>query len=260
MIYAISIALVICCLIMLFLWIYYLQTDNASIVDVGWSLNVGIGVYISFSFLPEIETRQLFILLAALLWSIRLTLYLGKRNLSGREDGRYIDIKKRWAGPHIHWKFLGFFQLQALIDIVLIVPFVYMIYNPSPSQILDFSFFILACICIIGEAIADYQLQAFKDKTRTRGKQVCDEGLWKYSRHPNYFFEISYWIIIAAWALQYKWGFVFIIVPLMMAFFILRVTGIPETEAQNIRTKGAAYKDYVLKTSPLIPWFPKRRT
>ena len=257
---AMGMALVLCSIMMFLVWLYYLQTDNPSIVDVAWSLNVGMGVYATCVFLSDINIKSLLIIAVALAWSLRLTGYLGVRNLGGEEDGRYIDIKKRWAGPKIHWKFLGFFQLQALIDFFLISPFIFMLFQPGPAKFSDFVFFGLAMICVIGEAVADFQLSHFKKKNNMDASKVYSGGLWKYSRHPNYFFELSYWVIVYLWSMQYQWGVVFVIVPAMMMYFILKVTGIPETEAQNLRSKGEEYRLYIMNTSPLIPWFPKRRT
>ena len=111
-------------------------------------------------------------------------------------------------------------------------------------------------VALGGETLADRQLAAFKDDPANRGK-VCDSGLWRYSRHPNYFFEWLVWVSFFLFALPSPWGWTTIFAPALMLFFLLRVTGIPYTEQQSLRSKGDAYRAYQRVTSPFIPWFPK---
>jgi steroid 5-alpha reductase family enzyme len=122
------------------------------------------------------------------------------------------------------------------------------------SDWLGFSVWLVA---ILGESLADRQLAAFKADPSNRGK-VCSAGLWKFSRHPNYFFEWLVWVALFLFALPAPWGWTTIFAPALMLFFLLRVTGIPYTEQQSLRSRGEAYRSYQRTTSAFVPWFPKR--
>jgi len=117
--------------------------------------------------------------------------------------------------------------------------------------------FLLWVIAICGESLADRQLDAFKANPANRGK-VCESGLWYYSRHPNYFFEWLIWVAFFLFALPAPWGWATIVAPALMLFFLLRVTGIPYTEQQSLRSRGAAYRQYQRSTSAFVPWFKTR--
>jgi steroid 5-alpha reductase family enzyme len=112
-------------------------------------------------------------------------------------------------------------------------------------------------ISMIGEAIADQQLNAFKKKPENKGK-TCREGLWKYSRHPNYFFDWQLWVAYAVFALASPWGWLGLISPALILYFLLSVTGIPATEAQALRSRGNEYREYQRTTNSFVPWFPKK--
>ena len=109
----------------------------------------------------------------------------------------------------------------------------------------------------MGEALADAQLKRFKKNAANKGK-VCDVGLWNYSRHPNYFFESMIWVGYFLVALNADYGWIGILSPLTITLLLFRVTGIPLTEEQSIRSKGDAYKEYQRTTSMFVPWFKKK--
>ncbi|MEO5959624.1 MAG: DUF1295 domain-containing protein, partial [Opitutaceae bacterium] len=111
-------------------------------------------------------------------------------------------------------------------------------------------------VAIGGEALADAQLAAFKRAPANKG-QVCDTGLWRASRHPNYFFEWLVWVAYFVFALASPWGWFAIVGPASILYLLLRVTGIPMTEEQSVRSKGDAYRRYQQTTSAFIPWWPK---
>jgi steroid 5-alpha reductase family enzyme len=111
-------------------------------------------------------------------------------------------------------------------------------------------------LALIGEAVADAQLAAFKRTPHAPG-EVCQRGLWNYSRHPNYFFEWLIWVAWALFALASPYGWLAVACPLLMFYFLFRVTGIPATEAQALRSKGEAYRAYQRSTSAFVPWFKK---
>ena len=117
--------------------------------------------------------------------------------------------------------------------------------------------FILWLVALGGETLADRQLAGFKADPSNRGK-VCRTGLWRSSRHPNYFFEWLVWVSLFVVALPAPWGWITIFAPALMLFFLLRVTGIPYTEQQSLRSKGDAYRAYQRTTNAFFPWFPKK--
>ena len=112
-------------------------------------------------------------------------------------------------------------------------------------------------VAVAGEALADAQLAAFKRNPANRGG-VCAVGLWRYSRHPNYFFECLIWVSYALFAFGSPGGWLALIGPAAILYLLLRVTGIPLTEEQSLRSRGEAYRRYQETTSAFLPWFPKK--
>jgi steroid 5-alpha reductase family enzyme len=150
-----------------------------------------------------------------------------------------------------------FFQMQAVSVVLLGAAFLVTSINPAPAlhpfEIAGLALFLIA---LTGEALADRQLAAFKRDSANRGR-VCDTGLWRYSRHPNYFFEWLVWVAFFVFALGSPWGWVAIIGPASILWLLLRVTGIPMNEEQNLRSRGDAYRRYQQSTSVFVP-LPKR--
>jgi steroid 5-alpha reductase family enzyme len=151
----------------------------------------------------------------------------------------------------------GFFQLQAFSVLGLGAAFFLASLNPRPRfDALELAGAALWLVALAGEALADRQLAAFKRQAENRGR-VCAVGLWRYSRHPNYFFEWLVWVAFLVVALASPWGWVAAIGPASILYLLLRVTGIPLTEEQALRSKGDAYRDYQRTTSAFIPWWPR---
>jgi steroid 5-alpha reductase family enzyme len=129
--------------------------------------------------------------------------------------------------------------------------------NPQPQlAVFEYAGTALWLVAWIGEFLADSQLQSFKSNPANRGT-TCRVGLWRYSRHPNYFFEWLIWVAFAVFAMGSPFGYVAVFAPLLMLFFLFRVTGIPATEAQALRSKGDDYRRYQQTTSAFVPWFPR---
>ena len=172
------------------------------------------------------------------------------------EDGRYQQLRHEWAARFAP-KMFGFFQLQAASVVLLGVPFLLPVLDArvgwSPLEVAGI---VLWCVAVGGESLADAQLAAFRRDPANRGR-VCDAGLWRYSRHPNYFFEWLVWVAYFLFALSAPAGWLAIIGPAAILFLLLRVTGIPLTEEQSLRSKGDAYRRYQARTSAFVPWFPR---
>jgi steroid 5-alpha reductase family enzyme len=195
-----------------------------------------------------------------LIWSLRLTLHLARRMRGKPEEGRYRALRIEWenTGADVPRRFLFFFLFQGLLDVFLSIPMLLAALNPAPRfSGREIAGAALWLVSVAGESAADAQLARFKADPRSRGR-TCDVGLWRYSRHPNYFFEWLVWVAWFVFALGSPWGWVSIVCPATMLFFLLRVTGIPATEEQAIRSRGEEYRRYQRTTSAFVPWFPKR--
>jgi len=237
-------------------WMLQLKTKNAGIVDTIWSVSFPVLALCYFVMADGFITRKILVLTIVSIWGLRLGLHLLIRTVGHEEDGRYTTLRKEW-GQMQNILMLRFFYFQAILALILSIPFILIERNAAPSlTTIEIAGGVLWFISFIGESVADYQLKKFKENSSNNGN-VCDVGLWYYSRHPNYFFEWMIWVSYFIIALGSPWGFVSIVCPLSMLFFLLRVTGIPYTEAQSLKSKGNAYIDYQKNTSAFIPWKKK---
>jgi steroid 5-alpha reductase family enzyme len=244
-------------LIMFVLWLVQIRTRDAGVVDVGWAASLGLSaIFCAVSGEGE-PMRRLFVGVMGGIWGLRLALHLLlDRVLRGPEDGRYQMMREKF-GPRINAVLLPFFLAQGVLVLLLSVPFILASrsHAPAPSA-LDWSALALWIGAFLGESVADAQLKAFKRSTTDRGR-VCDVGLWRYSRHPNYFFEWLMWVAYAILATSAPFGWIAWSAPALMLVFILKLTGIPPTEARALRSRGDAYRRYQQTTSAYIPWFPR---
>lgn len=241
--------------LMLILWLISLKTKNAAIVDVGWAFGLLACATVYAILAPGYSLRKALLLIMVGLWAFRLGGYLFlTRVWKQPEEGRYRQIRKDWKA-NINLKFFFFFELQGLLDVVLSLPFLLAAVNPRKQLVwVEGLGVVLWLASMMGEAIADAQLNAFKRDPRSKGK-TCRNGLWNYSRHPNYFFEWLVWISWLLFALGSSHGWVAMISPALMLYFLFKVTGIPATEAQALRSRGEDYRRYQETTSPFVPWF-----
>lgn len=242
--------------IMLLLWLIHLPMKNAAIVDAGWAGGLVILAILYALFGKGYRGRAVMIAGMASVWGVRLGLYLLLTRILGHpEEGRYQELRRQWK-TNLPLKFLAFFEFQALLCVILSGPFLFAAIN-SDTELSPFEFTgaALWLVALIGEIASDSQLSRFKNNPANRG-ELCDVGLWRYSRHPNYFFESLIWIAYAIFALGSPWGWIGLISPALILYFLLKVTGIPATEAQSLRSRGEAYRRYQQTTSMFIPWFP----
>jgi steroid 5-alpha reductase family enzyme len=244
-------------LVMAALWVLQLRTRDAGVVDVGWAACLGLAAAFCALSGPGDPTRRVIIACMGALWGLRLASHLlFDRVLKGPEDGRYQMLRDK-LGPRAAPVFFLFFQAQALFVLILSAPFLLASLDPRPAPALtDFLAPAIWLLGIIGESIADAQLKAFKRRPDSAGR-VCDVGLWRYSRHPNYFFEWLMWIAYALIATHAPWGWIAWSAPAFILFLVLFVTGIPPTEARALRSRPDAYRRYQHTTSAFFPWFPR---
>lgn len=238
-------------IVMLALWILYLLSNEGAIADVGWSLAIGLGSIWMFSWSQGGGYWGSFVLLLILTWSGRLTLLLALRLWRGQRDRRYDDLAKWWERGRLGKTFL-YFQGQSLIGAILLTPLALFFYSPPPFSLIGGIGFVLFCIALVGESLADKQMSRFRSDSNNRGR-VCEVGLWRYSRHPNYFFEWLVWVALAIIGMSGPYGYWGVLSPAIMLFFLLKVTGIPPTERKLVESKGDLYRDYQRRTSSFVP-------
>ncbi|MCB1041596.1 MAG: DUF1295 domain-containing protein [Acidobacteria bacterium] len=233
-------------------WWMYLRTGKLGMVDVGWGLGLG-GLAVLYAALGE---GSLVLRVAVALMfgghGLRLALHIGRRLFSEKgDDPRYAVIRDNWK-EHLTLKAYGFYLAQAGLQLILALPFAWIVGRAHWLWI-DLIAVAVVIVAWSGEALADRQLRLFR---QTSPGRVCNVGLWRYSRHPNYFFEWLIWVGVALAATpESGWGW---LSPIMMLFFLLFVTGIPPAEASSVRSKGDAYRDYQSVTSAFFPLPPKR--
>lgn len=251
--------LALCLVVMAQTWKLARRLDNYSIVDLIWSYLFSVVALVYFWFAPGWVPRKLLILACVLLWSLRLGTHLFIRIKSHhpKEDSRYQKLRRDY-GERVGFRMFLFFQIQGLSVGLLSLPFLYIMMNSStgfhPLEIIAGALFVLAWI---GEVISDRQLKAFIQEPANRG-QICNVGLWHYSRHPNYFFESVIWwsfFLLAMSSPNGVWG---IFSPLAMTYLLLYGTGVPMAEAQSLRSKGDLYRRYQATTSKFVPWPPRK--
>ncbi len=241
--------------VMAALWQAQRRTRNAGVVDVAWSFATG-ALGAGFALAADgAWPRRLVVAGLAAAWGLRLGLHLWARVGREAEDGRYQQMRREW-GADADRRLFGFFQIQAFAAVLFALPMLAAGRSAAPFGPLDAVGVALWLIGLGGGTIADRQLAAFRADPGHRGR-VCQAGLWRYSRHPNYFFEWLHWWSYAALAVHSPVWWVPLAGVVAMGYTITRVTGIPPTEAQAIRSRGDAYRAYQRTTSAFVPWPPR---
>lgn len=244
--------------IMIGCWLLFLWKDNLGFADVGWAPAFLVSGLALFMFGVAPLSLKSTLVAMILLWSGRLTWHLLRRFRFNQEDPRYQELRSQWinCGGLVSSRALGLYLVQAVLITLLALPF----YLVGAQYTLEWGwmpFFaiLLWALAFYGEIVADQQLYQFKYHPEN-DQQVCDVGLWRYSRHPNYFFEWLIWMAFALFAWPTDWGLFAFASPLLMLYLLTRVSGIPQAETQALKTKGEAYRLYQQKTSAFVPWFP----
>jgi len=243
--------------VMAVLWVVQWRRNDATLVDLGWAGGLGcLAIFYALTDEGDRERRGLVALLASI-WAFRLTWHLLCDRMMGKpEDGRYQVLRRRW-GSKAQPFFFVFFQAQAVLAVLFSAPmWVAMAGARELFSIWDAAGIAVWSVAIVGESIADRQLAHFRADPENRGL-VCRVGLWRYSRHPNYFFEWLHWWTYPLLAVGHSLWWVTLFGPAAMAFFLFKVTGIPATEARALESRGEAYRRYQRDTSAFFPWFPR---
>lgn len=257
---ALLIGFIFSSVVMMALYVRAEKTKNAGIVDVGWSFLMGVLAILYALLSPSDGSRKWVVATLAAFWSFRLGLHILQRVMREEEDGRY-QAMRRGMGKNASFGFFIFFQAQAVIALLFALPFHIAIYNENGGQTALGFWGILGILIwlfsIGGEALADRQLDQFRRNPANKGK-TCRAGLWRYSRHPNYFFEWLHWFAYVCLSVGSAYWYLSLSGPILMYIFLVYISGIPWTEKQSIRSRGEDYLRYQRETSAFFPWFPKK--
>lgn len=245
-------------LVFLVAWMVGQKVENYGLVDAVWAFGIGLTAVLWLCIVGDFGIKKAVAAGLIAAWSLRLGGHLQRRirKAHPEEDSRYVKLRETWAG-HVSSAFFWFFQAQGLSTILLALPFLLIAADPDVRwSAWETAGLIVTVTGISGEAVADAQMSRFK--ARNKGsKDVCQDGLWYYSRHPNYFFEAVIWTGFYIYACGSEWGWAMVHAPAIIIFLLLKVTGIPPTEAAAVARKGDAYRRYQKTTSAFIPWPPK---
>lgn len=238
-------------------WRWQCRHRNAGIADVLWSALLAVAaVLIGATGSGGVMPRVLLIVFGGS-WALRLAWHLAARVRREDEDGRYQVLRARWHGDQRRW--FVFFQLQAASIPLFALPFVAVANNPrapTPALVAGTFLWLVGVLC---ESLADRQLARFRADPTQHGR-TCNTGLWRYSRHPNYFFEWVHWFAYVAWSIGSPLVWLAWLGPLTMFIFLRYLSGVPWTEQQALRTRGADYRRYQRRTSSFFPWFSRSPT
>lgn len=242
---------------MAIVWFVCHKIQNAGYVDVAWATLIGVGVIVAGATLHDGTGRSAFVALMSAAWAFRLAYHLFSRLYGKEEDGRYAYMRE-YFGDKAPLAFFVFFQMQAIFVVFFLAPMVSAMVVGGPIGWREAIGAVVWIVAMRGEVIADNQLARFKANPENEGK-VCRQGLWRYSRHPNYFFEWLHWFAYLAIGATFATsiGYAALLGPVVMGLFLIFVTGIPYTEKRAVQSKGEAYKQYQRETSAFVPWFPK---
>jgi steroid 5-alpha reductase family enzyme len=252
-------------IVMALAWAYQRRVANAGWVDVFWTFGLGLGgVAMALAPIPGTAGptgRQELIALMAAFWSIRLGTHLGVRVAHHAEDVRYNSFRRSW-GADFQRRMFWFLQIQAAAAILLALCILLAARYPAPGiRLVDWVGVAILAAAIAGEGIADAQLKRFKANPANKGG-VCDVGLWRWSRHPNYFFEWLVWAAFAVMAVDfsgaYLWGWLALLGPISMYWLLVYVSGIPPLETLMLKSRGDAYRRYQATTRAFFPLPPRR--
>lgn len=229
---------------------------NNSIIDIAWGLGfVTVAAYWAFEREMSLFDSRFVLFLLILVWGVRLSLHIAYRNLGKPEDFRYQNFRKRWGKYQMLGAYLQVFILQGLIMGVLLMPVYVAFADPEPPAFPGVLHIIGLGIWLTGfvfEAVGDYQLLQFTSRPHNQG-HIITTGLWKYTRHPNYFGESVLWWGIGLYCLPYENGWLALVTPIVVTYLLTQVSGIPMLEKKY--DQHPEFKAYAARTPAFFPKF-----
>jgi steroid 5-alpha reductase family enzyme len=247
-------------------WAIEQRSGNSGWVDTLWAFGLG-AVGITSALIPlgadatASKARRWLVAAAVLAWALRLGVHIASRTAGITDDPRYAALRAGW-GAQASWQMWLLVQKQALVSIPLALSIFFAAHNSAPHlRAQDYLGVLIFVVAIAGEAIADRELKQFR-KSSTARHAICDAGLWRWSRHPNYFFEWFGWLGYAVIAVDlgggYPWGWFALAGATCMYWLLVHVSGIPPLEDHMLRTRGDAFRDYRARTSAFFPRPPRQ--
>jgi steroid 5-alpha reductase family enzyme len=241
--------------LMLTVWLISLVLTDVSIVDIAWGLGFVLVAWTSFLAGTSSESNLLLPVLTTA-WGLRLSGYLAWRNIGTPEDYRYREMRKRWPRSFPVRSLLTVFALQGVLMWIIALPMQTVRPSAAPSVIFTVVGVLLWVTGFLFESVGDWQLARFKADPTNSGR-VMDRGLWRYTRHPNYFGDFLAW-----------WGFYFlalasggpwwsVVGPLVMSVLLMRVSGVTLLE-KSLRHRKQGYAEYAARTNAFFPWWPRQ--
>jgi len=252
-VFLLSIIILTAYMTLVFCLAMYLE-DN-SIVDVAYGVAFVVSSWTVFIVYGDDHPRQWLVILLVTAWGLRLAGHIFLRKQGEGEDFRYRQWRDQWGGTFVWRSFLQIFMLQGAVVFLVSLPVLLVIAQPGGAfGLLDLAGILVWLFGFAFEAVGDWQLLRFKRQPQNRG-QIIQSGLWRYTRHPNYFGEALLWWGLFLIALKVPYGAVAIISPILIDFLLLKVSGIPMLEAKY--AKNPEFVAYKKRTNALVPWFPR---
>jgi steroid 5-alpha reductase family enzyme len=242
----------------LLVWAVSMVRHNVALADRFWSISIMLSAVVFALGLPPVRPAVGAMLLLGAAWALRLSLFITWRSWGQPEERRYAQMRQR-NEPHFRWKSLYLvFGLQAMLAWLVAMPFLAAAAAPGAGDAWSGMHSLGLAVALSGllfEALADAQMAAFKAKA-PETNEVMNQGLWRYSRHPNYFGESCLWWGIALLALAGGGAWWALLSPVLVTFLLLKVSGV-NLQEQHLQARGPAYVDYVRRTSAFLPRWPK---
>ncbi|MFK0386600.1 DUF1295 domain-containing protein [Agrobacterium sp. NPDC090273] len=228
-------------------------TGSSGWIDTIWSAGVGLAGALAAVLAEGADWRNFAVLALVIVWSLRLASHIGTRTSGGGEDPRYARLLEEW-GEKASMRLFFFLQVQALAAFILVLA-VYLAASNTAAfpRFTDIAALLIGAFAVAGEASSDAQLSAFK-KTPQAKTEICEAGFWRYSRHPNYFFEWLFWCsfpLLAVGAQPLSW--LSLAAPLMMYWLLVHVSGIPPLEEHMLKSRGTRFRDLQSRVNAFFP-------
>lgn len=234
-------------------WFVQRMTGLSGWIDTIWSLSVGVGGTAAALFAHGAFERRMTVLAIVAAWALRLGSHIGTRTKGGGEDPRYAKFMEAW-GDSAAWRLFLFLQVQALAAFVLVFA-VYLaaLNDEAYPRLLDFVGVLVAVAALAGETVSDAQLSRFRKAPQAK-TEICETGLWRYSRHPNYFFEWLFWCCWPLFAVSTSHlSWLSLLAPVLMYWLLVHVSGIPPLEEHMLRSRGDQFRILQRRINAFFP-------
>ena len=238
-------------------WILSVRLRDASIADVCWGLGFVLLAWLYLILSPGTTPRSWLVATLITLWGVRLSVHIFRRNHAHGEDPRYQAMRAS-HGPAFWWRSLfTVFWLQAALLWFVALPLLVAVRASQPAALTAVDGLGVLCFAVglAFEVVGDHQLERFRAEPSNRGK-VLDRGLWRYTRHPNYFGDATVWWGLYAMAAATPDGWLTVLSPALMTLLLMRVSGVTLLE-HSLKASKPGYRAYIARTPAFFPWFPR---